>query len=164
MAKAVVRAGLVAVSLAWALGAQVVLAAELGSFVKEGSKAAGLSACVEPTDDMRRNHMEMIKHQRDATVHEGIRGTKHSLAGCIECHVSPGPDGQPVAANAPHQFCNACHSFAAVDVNCFGCHAAVPNGGPLSEAARAAHQTAGVAGVLAGTPAGTPAGTNAEGR
>ena len=42
---------------------------------------------------MRRNHMELIKHQRDATVHDGIRGTKHSLAGCIDCHVVPRADG-----------------------------------------------------------------------
>jgi hypothetical protein len=145
MAKAVVRAGLVAVSLAWAFGAQAVLAADLGSFVKEGSKAAGVDACVEPTDDMRRNHMEMIKHQRDATVHEGIRGTKHSLAGCIDCHVSIGPDGHPTPVNGEHQFCSACHAYTAVDVNCFGCHAAVPNGGPVNEAALAAHRSAGIA-------------------
>ncbi len=145
MANAVVRAGLVAVGLAWALAAQAVLAADLGSFVKEGSKAAGLSACVEKTDIMRRNHMELIKHQRDATVHGGIRGTKHSLAGCIDCHVSTGPNGQPVAANAPAQFCSACHAFAAVTVNCFDCHASVPNGEPVGAAGVAAHGAAGVA-------------------
>ena len=132
---AVVRAGLVAVSLIWALGVQTVQAGDGRSFVKPGSRAAGLDACVKPTDFMRRNHMELIKHQRDATVHYGIRGTSHSLAGCIECHVSRGPDGHPVAVNAEHQFCNACHAFAAVDVNCFDCHAASPRGGPLSEAA-----------------------------
>ena len=37
---------------------------------KRFSEAQG---CVEPTDDMRKNHMEYILHQRDATVHEGIR-------------------------------------------------------------------------------------------
>lgn len=152
MANAVVRAGLVAVGLAWALAAQAVLAADLGSFVKEGSKAAGLSDCVERTDIMRRNHMELIKHQRDATVHGGIRGTKHSLAGCIDCHVTTGPDGQPLAANAPAQFCSACHAFAAVKVNCFDCHASVPNGEPVSAAEVAAHGAAGVA-LAGGEPA-----------
>lgn len=132
MAKAIVRGGLVAVSLVWVLGAQTVLAADLGSFVKEGSKAAGLSACVEPTAVMRRDHMELIKHQRDASVHGGIRATKHSLAGCIDCHVSTGPEGRTLAANAPDQFCSACHAFAAVKVNCFDCHASVPNGAPSS--------------------------------
>ncbi|MGE5154128.1 MAG: sulfur reduction protein DsrJ [Bdellovibrio bacteriovorus] len=145
MANAVIKAGLVAVSLVWALAAQTVLAAEGATYVKEGSKAAGLEACVEPTDVMRRNHMELIKHQRDATVHGGIRATKHSLAGCIDCHVSLGPDGRPVAVNAPDQFCSACHAFAAVKVNCFDCHGSVPNGGPVSEAGIAAHSAAGLA-------------------
>ncbi len=151
MAKAVVRASLVAVSLVWALCAQTVLAVDLGSFVKEGSKAASLDSCVEPTDDMRRNHMELIKHQRDATVHGGIRGTKYSLTGCIECHVSAAPDGHLLPVNGEHQFCNACHSFAAVDVNCFGCHASVPNGGPVSAAALAPQGAAALVVPQAGT-------------
>ena len=29
--------------------------------------------CVEPTDVMRRDHMKFLKHQRDLTVHEGVR-------------------------------------------------------------------------------------------
>jgi len=144
MAKAVVSAGLVAVGLVWALVAQTVLAADMQSYVKEGSKAAGMEACVEPTEFMRRKHMELIKHQRDATVHEGIRGTKHSLAGCIECHVSHGADGQAVPINGDDQFCNACHEFAAVDVNCFDCHASVPRGPATSPQAQAAHRRAGV--------------------
>ena len=152
MANATVKAGLVAVSLVWALAAQSVLAGEGASYVKGGSKAAGLEACVEPTDYMRRNHMKLIKHQRDATVHGGIRGTKHSLAGCIDCHVSTGSDGRPLAANAPAQFCSACHAFAAVKVNCFDCHASVPNGGPVSDAGIVAHGAAGVA-LAGGEPA-----------
>ena len=135
MAMAVSRAGLVAVGLVWALAVQIVLADDAKSYVKPGSRAAGVAACVEPTNLMRRNHMELIKHQRDATVHSGIRSTKHSLAGCIDCHVSRDTDGRAVAVNADHQFCNACHAFAAVDVNCFDCHAAIPRGGPISEAA-----------------------------
>lgn len=145
MANAVIKAGVVAVGLVWALAAQTVLAAGGATYVKEGSKAAGLEACVEPTDIMRRNHMELIKHQRDATVHGGIRATKHSLAGCIDCHVSSGSDGQPLAANAPDQFCSACHAFGAVKVNCFDCHASVPNGGPVSESGVAAHGATGLA-------------------
>lgn len=134
MAMAVVRAGFVAAGLVWALAVQTVLADGVKSFVKPGSRAAGSAACVEPTDLMRRNHMELIKHQRDATVHQGIRSTKHSLAGCIDCHVSHDEAGHAVAVNADHQFCNACHAFAAVDVNCFDCHAAIPRGASVSEA------------------------------
>ena len=35
--------------------------------------------CVEPTGEMRKNHMEMLKHQRDETMHNGIRTKKHAL-------------------------------------------------------------------------------------
>ena len=145
-----INAVLVALSLVWALAAQAVEAGDGHSYVQAGSRAAGLSACVEPTPYMRRHHMDLIQHQRDATVHQGIRGTRHSLAGCISCHVSLGSDGHPVAVNAEHQFCRACHAFAAVTVNCFDCHDGVPRGGHLSEAAQAAQ--AAVDAVTAPTP------------
>ena len=45
--------------------------------------------CVEDTEFMRRNHMELILHQRDETVHAGIRTKQHSLKNCINCHASP---------------------------------------------------------------------------
>jgi hypothetical protein len=129
--------------LVWVLATQAVLAGDTGGFVTEGSKAAGLDACVEPTDYMRRNHMELIKHQRDATVHEGIRATEHSLAGCVDCHVSAGPGAQALAIDGEDQFCGACHAYAAVNVNCFGCHATVPNGEAVSAQALAAHPVIG---------------------
>jgi hypothetical protein len=37
--------------------------------------------CVEPNDVMRREHMDFLMHQRDDTVHAGIRGAKYSLVG-----------------------------------------------------------------------------------
>jgi hypothetical protein len=160
MAIAVFRAGLVAIGLIWLFAVQTVRADDAKSYVKPGSRAAGALACVEPTDFMRRNHMELIKHQRDATVHFGIRSTKHSLAGCIDCHVSRDAAGHAVAVNADHQFCNACHAFAAVDVNCFDCHAAIPRGGPVSEAAgrRGSGQaSAGAPGEAGATPIVAPA-------
>lgn len=78
--------------------------------------------CVEPTAEMRRNHMDMILHQRDRTVHDGIRSVKHSLKNCIDCHADPktnsvlGPDG----------FCESCHTYAAVKMDCFECHSPSP--------------------------------------
>ncbi|MGD2056814.1 MAG: sulfur reduction protein DsrJ, partial [Gammaproteobacteria bacterium] len=39
--------------------------------------------CVEPTEEMRRNHMEYILHQRDETMHRGIRTKQYSLEECI---------------------------------------------------------------------------------
>ncbi len=96
--------------------------------VAGSSKAAKLSQCVEPTDFMRRDHMELIKHQRDETVRQGIRKTDHSLHGCIDCHAQLDKDGQPVPVNAPGQFCSGCHEYTAVQMNCFQCHATVPQG------------------------------------
>lgn len=97
-----------------------------GSAVTEGSKAAELQQCVEPTSDMRRNHMKYIQHERDLTVHLGIRGRKHSLAGCVECHAATGEGGAWKAVNAEDQFCESCHEFAAVSVDCFDCHRNTP--------------------------------------
>jgi len=143
MAKAAVRAGLVAVGLAWVLVAQVVLAADAKTYVVEGSKAASLESCVEPTDLMRRRHMELIKHQRDETVHGGIRSSKHSLAGCVDCHIRRVTDQTPAPIHQKSEFCGACHAFTAVNLNCFDCHAAVPKGPGADLAAQAAHQAVG---------------------
>ena len=45
--------------------------------------------CVRPTEFMRRNHMQLILHQRDETMHEGIRTQKYLLTNCIDCHANP---------------------------------------------------------------------------
>lgn len=82
--------------------------------------------CVEPTDEMRRNHMGMLMHQRDDTVISGIRTPKHSLVGCIECHAQKDDSGEYVPVNAEGQFCSTCHEYAAVEIDCFSCHATVP--------------------------------------
>ena len=52
------------------------------------SKATDGENCVEPVDVMRRQHMVFLQHQRDDTLREGIRGQKHSLNGCIDCHAT----------------------------------------------------------------------------
>jgi hypothetical protein len=83
--------------------------------------------CVEDTPLMRRSHMEFILHQRDLTVHEGIRTTKHSLKGCIGCHADQRPDGSYIPVDDPGQFCQSCHSYTAgVQMDCFECHATTP--------------------------------------
>ena len=122
-----------AILLAGALGALVGCSSEPEQLAVEGSaKAAKLSECVEPTDFMRRNHMELIKHQRDVTVHEGIRATDDSLAGCIDCHVQFDEQGKPVPVNAAKQFCAGCHQHVGESLNCFQCHSPVPNKAPQS--------------------------------
>ena len=151
MVKAVVRAGVVALGLAWgAIAPQAALDGEIERYVVDGSPAAERESCVEPTETMRRMHMEFIKHQRISTVHEGIRGTKYSLSGCVDCHISYDENRNPRPIDQPDQFCGACHNYAAVDLNCFDCHASVPNR-PGADA-EAAHRAAGVMGRVASTP------------
>ncbi len=82
--------------------------------------------CVEPDEVMRKNHMKFLLHHRDLTVHEGIRTKKFDLRECIECHVQKDEAGQYIPINAPGQFCQSCHSYAAVHIDCFQCHATVP--------------------------------------
>jgi hypothetical protein len=90
------------------------------------SKAVGLEHCVKPTEWMRRNHMELIKHERNLTVHEGVRIERFSLAGCIKCHVNYDADHKPIPINSEGQFCDVCHEYAGADLDCFQCHARVP--------------------------------------
>jgi len=88
-------------------------------------------SCAADTEFMRRNHMSLLKHKRDETVHEGIRTQQFSLEGCINCHVVTGPDEQPVTAASPEHFCSSCHDYVAVKVDCFQCHASRPEPGVL---------------------------------
>jgi hypothetical protein len=79
--------------------------------------------CVESPDFMRRNHMLLLKHQRVDTLRGGVRTGKYSLQGCIECHASQTTN----SVNASDtNFCQSCHNYAAVSLDCFGCHASKP--------------------------------------
>ena len=75
-------------------------------------------ACVAPVAEMRRDHMNMLLHQRDRTMHLGLREPRFSLKGCIDCHAGRetgsvlGKDG----------FCSSCHAYASVSMDCFECH------------------------------------------
>jgi hypothetical protein len=82
--------------------------------------------CVEPIEVMRRDHMTMLFHQRDRTVFQGERSTPHSLVGCLSCHTQKDSQGAYIPINAPGQFCESCHSYASVKIDCFGCHANRP--------------------------------------
>ncbi len=82
--------------------------------------------CVADTDWMRRNHMTALMHQRDRTVHEGVRTPRFSLKGCIDCHAVNGSDGKPVTVASKKHFCRTCHDYAAVQIDCFECHASRP--------------------------------------
>jgi hypothetical protein len=96
--------------------------------------------CVEPTFVMRRQHMDFLLRQRDETMRHGIRTKEHSLKGCVDCHEDMkrdsrgqlrGHEGRLVRVEAPvpvddprDGFCQACHQYAAVNIDCFQCHLA----------------------------------------
>ena len=86
--------------------------------------------CVEDTDFMRRNHMELLKHQRDETMLRGVRSEKYSLKECLGCHAVYGTDAVAVTVSNPDHFCRSCHDYAAVSIDCFQCHASRPEVNP----------------------------------
>ncbi|PWQ98346.1 sulfur reduction protein DsrJ [Leucothrix arctica] len=82
--------------------------------------------------EMRTNHMNLLKHKRDRTVYQGIRTPKHSLNGCIDCHVPVPTVNKTVKHTDSEHFCMTCHVELAVKIDCFQCHADRP---PVSEKA-----------------------------
>ena len=83
--------------------------------------------CVEPTELMRKNHIRYLTHQRDLTVRFGLRPPRHSLVGCVQCHAQKNSQGRFIAVDAPGQFCQSCHAFTGVKLDCFECHATTPD-------------------------------------
>ena len=102
-------------------------AGELGPVPpKAKMKASDKTECVEPVGDMRKNHMEFLKHKRDLTMREGVRTKQHSLTECIDCHVTPNDKGEFARIGDDEHFCSSCHNYAAVKVDCFDCHSDLP--------------------------------------
>lgn len=118
----VVLAALLAAASAQAGSTRV----DLPSWPLARARVSETQGCVEPTELMRKNHMRFLLQQRDLTVHRGIRTERHSLTGCIDCHAGADASGNPVAIDAPGQFCQSCHAYAGVKMDCFECHAPVP--------------------------------------
>ncbi|MEJ2609464.1 MAG: sulfur reduction protein DsrJ [Candidatus Thiodiazotropha sp.] len=99
------------------------------AYITETSKAAEAKKCVDETDKVRRNHMDLLKHGRDETVREGKRGITYSLSECIECHASRNAQGEAVPVNDEGEFCQTCHGYVAVTPPCFQCHRTTPEEG-----------------------------------
>jgi len=93
-------------------------------------------ACVKPIEEMRRNHMEIILHQRNETMHKGIRTPENSIQGCINCHVTKDEAGQAVSFTSEKHFCNTCHQELAVSIDCFQCHNSKPTPPVIKEGAQ----------------------------
>jgi hypothetical protein len=118
-------------ALAWIASTALAQTAEAGRTPKPAIEPARGEACVADPAFMRRNHMQLLKHQRDETVHLGVRGARASLKGCIECHASSASGS---VAQAPGDFCASCHRYAAVKIDCFECHASKPASATLPTA------------------------------
>ena len=102
------------------IGAFVAAGAVAGERVPKPVIAVDKSTqCVAPADVMRREHHRMLARQKERTVRLGIRGEPVHLAGCIDCHASK-TTGSVIGS--PDAFCQSCHAYAAVRIDCFDCH------------------------------------------
>ena len=80
----------------------------------------GSTQCVEATEFMRSSHMELLNQWRDTVVRDDVRTYVSELSGktytmsltdtCLGCH------------SKKEQFCDACHTYEAVDPYCWDCH------------------------------------------
>lgn len=110
-------------------GAILVAVAAAAALAGSGERAPGRVAlpvvrieqgesCVAPVEEMRRNHMKMLFHQRDRTMREGVRTTRFSLKNCVDCHASR----KTGSVLGEEGFCSSCHAYASVRIDCFECH------------------------------------------
>ncbi|MBP6337030.1 MAG: hypothetical protein KA375_05510 [Vitreoscilla sp.] len=97
-------------------------------------KATAGTTCVADPATMRRTHMDLLKHQRNDTVRGGVRTGASSLKACINCHASQQTHS---VVQAETNFCVSCHSYAAVQIDCFECHSSKPAGAAHTAAAPA---------------------------
>jgi len=84
------------------------------------------TGCVAPESEMLRHHMNYILHQRDETVHEGVRTRQFALEECINCHAVKDEQGEYIRVEDERHFCATCHTYASVNIDCFECHSDVP--------------------------------------
>ncbi|MDX2470505.1 MAG: sulfate reduction electron transfer complex DsrMKJOP subunit DsrJ [SAR324 cluster bacterium] len=76
--------------------------------------------CVESAEWMRANHMKLLDEWRHSVVREQNREYTSTATGkvfnkslvntCLDCHSNKS------------EFCDSCHTYASVKLNCFGCH------------------------------------------
>jgi hypothetical protein len=81
------------------------------------------TACVAPPEVMRRTHMDLLKHRRDKTVHQGVRGGDEALTQCLGCHASKATGA---VVGSPDAFCQSCHDYVGIKLDCFDCHQGRP--------------------------------------
>jgi hypothetical protein len=80
----------------------------------------GSTECVEATEFMRTDHMELLNQWRNDVVRNGQRDYVSATTGktydmslsrtCMDCHSNKA------------EFCDACHTYMAVSPYCWDCH------------------------------------------
>ncbi len=80
----------------------------------------GSTECVESTDYMRAEHMDLLNQWRDNVVRKGERDYVSTTSEkvydmslsrtCMDCHSNKA------------EFCDACHTYLAVSPYCWDCH------------------------------------------
>jgi len=87
--------------------------------LKLGAKAKAAEACVESTEYMRAEHMQILNDWRDTVVRDAKRtyvnssGKKFEMSlsnTCLDCH------------SEKAEFCDKCHTYASVAPYCWDCH------------------------------------------
>lgn len=85
--------------------------------------------CIEDTEFMRGNHMQMLTEWRDEVVRDGDRiytskrdGKKHEKSltkNCMACHGKADAAGKSTSAAT---YCGDCHDYVGVHPYCWDCH------------------------------------------
>ncbi len=109
------------------LGGLLANAAESSRVPQPVIESARGGSCVADPATMRRQHMVMLRHQRDDSLRGGIRTGAYSLKACIACHASQSTNSVTASSS---NFCQSCHAYAAVHIDCFECHANQPQAKP----------------------------------
>ena len=103
------------------------LAQERSSLLPDIPKATG-APHPEGNEYWRRNHMDLMRHDRDLTMRDGDRDVGASLKSCFDCHAATNSAGAIVTYESEQHFCRTCHDYVAVKVDCFMCHRSTPDG------------------------------------
>ncbi len=114
--------------IALILGVATPLAAQERSALWPDVPTATGTPHPEGNEYWRRNHMELMRHDRDLTLRQGTRDIGASLNGCFDCHTTKDASGIVLTYQSEKHFCRACHDFVAVKVDCFMCHRSTPAG------------------------------------
>jgi len=107
--------------------ASPVSAQERASLLPEIPKGTG-EPHPEGNEFWRKEHMELMKHDRDEVMYNGERVVAGSLKECFDCHTVKDSEGHVVTYQDEQHFCRTCHDYAAVKVDCFMCHRSTPDG------------------------------------